>query len=67
MEVAKAAINSGVARIKLNLDEYKTKLEGFSNPGTSYLKYVEKKMGIAENKCTIVFAEGCDENTVVAA
>jgi len=38
MKVAEAAMSSGMARIKINLEQYRDKLTSFSNPGTSYLK-----------------------------
>ena len=64
--VAKAAINSGVAKLEIkDLDLYKSQLTGRINPIASILEPIKKR--ITNQKKRVVFAEGESENIIRAA
>lgn len=63
--VAKAAMDSGVARKKLDLSSYKNELESRLNPKSNYMNLVFTKARSAIKK--IVLAEGEEEKTIRAA
>ncbi len=64
--VAKAAIETGVARIKIkDWDEYKRTLAARLNPTANTLSLIYKKL--RDNPKTVIFAEGEEEVTVRAA
>jgi len=64
--VAKAAINSGVARIKIkDFEIYKEKLKQRLDPSVTIMQGINSQ--IKKNKKKIVFADGEDENTLKAA
>ena len=64
--VAKAAISSGVAKLKIeDLELYKSQLTGRINPVASILEPIKKR--ITNQKKRVVFAEGESENIIRAA
>lgn len=63
--VAKAAIETGVARREVDFKKYKAELEGRLSPTSNYMNWVFEKM--QTNQKRIVFAEGEDEETIKAA
>lgn len=64
--VAKAAIDSGVAKQPINnLEAYKRELEGRTNPIASILEPIKAR--IKGKKQRVVFAEGEEEKTIRAA
>lgn len=63
--VAKAAIDTGVARREIDLKKYKAELESRLSPTSNYMNWVFEKM--QANQKRIVFAEGEDEETIKAA
>ena len=64
--VAKAAIESGVAKIKeLDIKKYKLQLESRLNPTSSYMNFLFDR--ISSKPQRIVFAEGEEEEVIKAA
>ncbi len=64
--VAKAAIKSKVARIKIkNFDLYSEKLKQRLDPSVTIMQGINSK--IKKNQKTVVFTDGEDENTLKAA
>ncbi len=64
--VAKAAINSGVARKKIeNFNLYSEQLKQRLDPSVTILQGINSK--VKNNQKTVVFADGEDENTLKAA
>jgi len=64
--VAKAAINSGVARKKIeNFDIYKEQLKQRLDPSIGIMQGINSQ--IKKNQKKVVFADGEDENTLKAA
>ncbi|MGC0371586.1 MAG: hypothetical protein DGJ47_000275 [Rickettsiaceae bacterium] len=64
--VAQAAIDSGVAKINLDIKEYKKSLTSRLNPTSSYMHSLYDKIHNSPEK-TIIFAEGEEEETIKAA
>lgn len=65
--VAKAAIDSGVAKIKdLDLKEYKRRLQEKLNPALAYTQNLRAKI-LNSPKKRVIFAEGEEEETIKAA
>ena len=65
--VAKAAIESGVAKItEFNAKQYKRELESRLNPTSHYMNLLFEKIQTAEPQ-RIVFAEGEEEEVITAA
>ena len=64
--VAKAAMETGVARKDIDLDEYTLKLKGQENKGRQILRHYHSVARKSKNK-KIVFAEGSDEQVIRAA
>lgn len=65
--VAKAAISSGVARIKdLDIKKYTEKLASRLNPASTYMHLVYDRISNADMQ-RVVFAEGEEEETIKAA
>lgn len=65
--VAKAAIESGVAKITdFNINKYRKELESRLNPTSNYMNFLSEKIHNAPLK-RIVFAEGEEEEVIVAA
>ncbi len=65
--VAKAAISTGVARIKdFDIKKYKAKLASRLNPTSTYMNLIYDKINHTE-KQRIVFAEGEEEEVIKAA
>lgn len=65
LAVAKAAIESGVAKKNLDLKQYKLELESRLNPTSNYMNWIFEKMSVKQQR--IVFAEGEEEETIQAA
>lgn len=65
LAVAKAAIESGVAKKILDLKQYKVELESRLNPTSNYMNWIFEKMHAKQK--SIVFAEGEEEETIQAA
>jgi malate dehydrogenase (oxaloacetate-decarboxylating)(NADP+) len=63
--VAKAAMDSGVARRKIDLTEYKKSLSGRLDPTSHWLQSLFEQ--VKANPQRIVFAEGEEERTIRAA
>ncbi len=63
--VAKAAIKSGVAKIKINLEQYKASLGGRLDITSDYMNIIFSK--IQNKKKRIILAEGEEEETISAA
>jgi malate dehydrogenase (oxaloacetate-decarboxylating)(NADP+) len=63
--VAKAAIDSGVAKKKLDIAEYKRSLSGRLDPTSHWLQSLFEQ--VKANPQRIVFAEGEEERTIRAA
>jgi malate dehydrogenase (oxaloacetate-decarboxylating)(NADP+) len=63
--VAKAAMESGVARKMIDLDSYKMDLEKRLNPTAQHMNYVYSK--ISKNIQKVIFAEGETEEIIKAA
>ncbi|MBS0546847.1 MAG: NADP-dependent malic enzyme [Proteobacteria bacterium] len=63
--VAKAAMDSGVARRKLDIAEYKKSLSGRLDPTSHWLQSLFEQ--VKANPQRIVFAEGEEERTIRAA
>lgn len=65
--VAKAAIESGVSKIKdLDMRKYKTELASRLNPASNYMTFIYNKLKSSE-KQRVIFAEGEDEEVIKAA
>jgi len=64
--VAKAAIETGVARERLDIDQYTLKLRGNSNPVRSVLRHFESVAKNSERK-KIAYAEGGNHKVIQAA
>jgi malate dehydrogenase (oxaloacetate-decarboxylating)(NADP+) len=63
--VAKAAMDTGVARKQVNLEEYALQLESRLNPASNYMNLVFAEA--KRNPKKIVLAEGEEEETIKAA
>jgi malate dehydrogenase (oxaloacetate-decarboxylating)(NADP+) len=63
--VAKAAMDSGVAKKQIDLNAYKIQLEKLLNPMSQHMDYVYSK--ISSDKQRVIFAEGETEEVVKAA
>lgn len=64
--VAKAAIKSGVARIKdFDIEKYRESLAGRLDKSSNYMNLIYQR--VKSNKQRIIFAEGEDEQTLNAA
>lgn len=64
--VAAAAIETGVAREKIDIDAYTLKLQGNSNPARSVLRHFESVAKRTDRK-KIAYAEGGNEKVIRAA
>lgn len=65
--VAKAAMDSGVARIEVDLDEYRQQLTFRQGMGQQIRHYIMNKAKAAPTKKRVVFAEGEESKIIRAA
>ena len=64
--VAKAAIETGVARKKIDIEEYTRKLRGKENSGREILQHFHSVARKSQSK-RVVYAEGAEESVIRAA
>ncbi len=63
--VAKAAMESGLARIQLDLEEYEDRLRASLGPGREVMRWMTDRA--RRNLARVVFSEGHNENVIRAA